>query len=154
MFFITDVDAGTLLFFGSARSNSRAEYERKLTEMKAKGEDTTRMEKTAWMCDVHEKVTCLASKLAKFLTSSDLTNIAILTGGGPGMMEAANQGVHGVAPDLSIGMGISLPFEPSLNPFVNPDLAFEFHYFFTRKVSGERSQTSASITLDFNVPYP
>eukprot|EP00520_Triparma_pacifica_P001971 CAMPEP_0118653244 /NCGR_PEP_ID=MMETSP0785-20121206/11732_1 /TAXON_ID=91992 /ORGANISM="Bolidomonas pacifica, Strain CCMP 1866" /LENGTH=291 /DNA_ID=CAMNT_0006545783 /DNA_START=71 /DNA_END=946 /DNA_ORIENTATION=- len=124
---------GTVLFFGSARSRTRAQFDKKLAEMKANGEDITRMQKTEWMCDIHEKVTCLSSKLAKFLVESDLTNIAILTGGGPGMMEAANEGVYGVSPDLSMGMGISLPFEPSLNPYVHPDLAFEFHYFFTRK---------------------
>jgi len=49
------------------------------------------------------------------------------------MMEAANQGAFKVNPNKCIGMGISLPFEPSLNPYVTPELAFEFHYFFTRK---------------------
>ena len=50
------------------------------------------------------------------------------------MMEAANHGASLVPGALSIGMGISLPFEPGLNAYVTPDMAFEFHYFFTRKL--------------------
>jgi uncharacterized protein (TIGR00730 family) len=56
----------------------------------------------------------------------------ITTGGGPGMMEAANQGAVD-AGGLSIGLGISLPSEQGLNDFVSPSLGFEFHYFFLRK---------------------
>ena len=56
---------------------------------------------------------------------------SIITGGGPGAMEAANRGARDVGVP-SIGLGIELPFEQSLNPFV--DLPLEFHYFFVRKV--------------------
>ena len=59
--------------------------------------------------------------------------LVVCTGGGPGIMEAANRGAASVKNGLSIGMGITLPFENGLNPFVSRDLAFEFHYFFTRK---------------------
>ena len=101
--------------------------------MKAAGEDSTRFEKTKFMCEYHEKITQLAHKVATFLEQPRFQKVGILTGGGPGMMEAANQGAYQVNPNKSIGMGISLPFEPSLNPYVTPELAFEYHYFFTRK---------------------
>ncbi|EPY19930.1 lysine decarboxylase domain-containing protein [Strigomonas culicis] len=62
-----------------------------------------------------------------------INDLVVTTGGGPGFMEAANKGAASVAGTKTIGMGISLPFEKGLNPFVSDDLAFEFHYFFSRK---------------------
>jgi len=59
--------------------------------------------------------------------------LLICTGGGGGLMEAANKGAAQVSGAKSIGMGISLPFSPGVNPYVTPELGFEFHYFFTRK---------------------
>ena len=48
-------------------------------------------------------------------------------------MEAANKGASSIKGAKSLGLGISLPFEAGLNRYVSPELAFEFHYFFTRK---------------------
>jgi len=56
----------------------------------------------------------------------------VATGGGPGMMCAANKGAA-MENAPTVGFGISVPFEDGLNPYVSPELAFEFHYFFTRK---------------------
>jgi len=59
--------------------------------------------------------------------------MVVITGGGPGIMEAANRGAHDVG-GQSIGMNIVLPFEQYPNPYITPELCFQFHYFAVRKM--------------------
>ncbi len=57
----------------------------------------------------------------------------IVTGGGPGIMEAANRGAQD-AGAMSIGLNISIPYEQAPNPYITPELSFKFHYFAMRKM--------------------
>lgn len=57
----------------------------------------------------------------------------VMTGGGPGIMEAANRGAHDTGA-LSIGLNIALPHEQAPNPYISPELCFQFHYFALRKM--------------------
>tara|TARA_R110000824_G_scaffold20817_4_gene78011 strand:+ start:1218 stop:1985 length:768 start_codon:yes stop_codon:yes gene_type:complete len=83
--------------------------------------------------DVYIQGHHLSHEIGKWLVSDETTDdIAIGSGGGPGLMEAVNRGAH-EAGAPSVGMGISLPFEQENNEYVHPELDFEFHYFFTRK---------------------
>lgn len=67
------------------------------------------------------------------LVSSHRHDLVIMTGGGPGIMEAANRGAYDVGAK-SIGLNIHLPHEQYPNPYITPDLCFRFHYFAVRKL--------------------
>jgi len=98
----------TIVFFGSARFKSTDSYYRKAKE--------------------------LSNKLTKWNMENftDEHRYVITSGAGPGIMEAANKGAH-EAGGMSIGLGISLPFEQTNNKWITKGLNFVFHYFFMRK---------------------
>ncbi|MFL0795925.1 MAG: TIGR00730 family Rossman fold protein [Cellvibrionaceae bacterium] len=78
-----------------------------------------------------------AQELARVITEYTVENmtdqLVIITGGGPGIMEAANRGAY-EAGGKSIGLSIVLPFETDPNPYITPELCFQFHYFALRKM--------------------
>jgi len=134
-----------VMFFGSARARPKDQYEAALAEAKVKvsanPEDASaqaalvRLEKQAFLVPMWDVTKELARRLTEWSAARSKQGqpaYVVGTGAGPGMMEAANRGAW-EAKGPSIGFGISLPFEDRLNPFVTPELGFEFHYFFTRK---------------------
>jgi uncharacterized protein (TIGR00730 family) len=134
----------TIVFFGSARIKSRAESGRRLQEIQA---EIRRSDRAAKKLEerLHEaqidfqmsKYYEDAVELSRLLTQWSLSlpgghRFVICSGGGPGIMEAANRGAR-LAGGPSIGLNISLPFEQASNRYVSKNLSFEFHYFFVRK---------------------
>jgi uncharacterized protein (TIGR00730 family) len=86
------------------------------------------------MSQYYEDAVELSKRLTKWSMALpvDEKRFIVCSGGGPGIMEAANKGAH-LANGHSIGLNISIPFEQFVNKYVDPKLAFEFHYFFMRK---------------------
>jgi uncharacterized protein (TIGR00730 family) len=124
----------TILVFGSARLVSRDEASRRLKAADAGGGDLARAKADLKMSRYYEATRELAHRLTEWSKNLQETDrrFVICSGGGPGIMEAANRGAS-EAKGENIGLGISLPFEQQVNPYVTRKLAFEFHYFFTRK---------------------
>jgi len=78
-----------------------------------------------------------ARKLSRLISESsgcaDCPQLHVVTGGGPGIMEAANRGAHEAGYE-SVGLNIVLPHEQAPNPYITPELCFQFHYFAMRKM--------------------
>jgi uncharacterized protein (TIGR00730 family) len=133
----------TVVFFGSARFHSRLDAERHLTGIEAdagKGatpEENRQLKQALASLDMaryYEDARHMAHLLTKWSIQipARRRRFVVTTGGGPGIMEAANLGAY-EAGGKTIGLNINLPFEQSPNPYITPSLNFEFHYFFMRK---------------------
>lgn len=135
----------TVTFFGSARSISYEEAKDKLQKLEEKIKKYNIPEEEVAEELEQAKVKLKLSKyydaseeLAYRITKWSMENVPtekqfyICTGGGPGMMEAANKGAKR-AGGKSMGFNISLPFEQSPNPYQTQEISYEFHYFFVRK---------------------
>ena len=146
----------TVVFFGSARFHGLDEANRELelldntgsvkpapTEEQparnASDEESSelrrkRAEAAVEMARYYEDARVLAYRLTKWAMTLKQTKerFVVTSGGGPGIMEGANRGAY-EAGGKTIGLNIKLPFEQVPNPYVTPELNFEFHYFFMRK---------------------
>lgn len=124
----------TILVFGSARLLPRDEADRHLDAAHAGGGDLAQADIDIRMSRYYEETRELCYRLTEWSKSLKESGrrFVICSGGGPGIMEAANRGAS-EAKGENIGLGISLPHEQGINPYVTRKLAFEFHYFFTRK---------------------
>ena len=134
--------ADTIVFFGSARLLPKDQAVKALNKFntldpkKTKGfaEKLRAAQHAVLMSDYYEDAVKLSKRLTEWSLgfNSSSNRFIICTGGGPGIMEAANKGAK-LAGGISIGLNISIPFEQFVNKYVSPDLSFEFHYFFMRK---------------------
>jgi uncharacterized protein (TIGR00730 family) len=124
----------TIVIFGSARVLP-AEQALKALETAKAGKDGSairRAETGVAMSHFYEE----ARRFAGIVTERSRqhsTPIYVVTGGGPGIMEAGNRGAHEVG-GKSIGLNIVLPHEQAPNPYITPELCFQFHYFALRKM--------------------
>jgi uncharacterized protein (TIGR00730 family) len=133
----------TVAIYGSARIDSAEAVARAAMQLerdRAANPDDPTLLRRARQLEVKRKQARYyeeARRFASLVTArsqcEDCPSLTIVTGGGPGIMEAGNLGAHEAGGD-SIGMNIVLPHEQFPNPFVSPQFCFQFHYFAIRKM--------------------
>ena len=134
----------TVVMFGSARTlplevakSQYAEAQALVARGECTGSECAARLRIAEMnlrsAPYYEACRKLAFEMTKWsLSLPEWQRFLVCSGGGPGIMEAANRGAF-EAGGRSVGLGIALPFEQSHNPYITPELDLEFHYFFVRK---------------------
>jgi uncharacterized protein (TIGR00730 family) len=126
----------TIVVFGSARVRDEATAQAALSEAQARGDARAIQAAQALVRNAHHytQARAFARLVAQYSQQCPTADrLFICTGGGPGIMEAANRGAHDEGA-LNVGLNIALPHEQSANPYVSPELNFKFHYFALRKM--------------------
>jgi uncharacterized protein (TIGR00730 family) len=124
----------TIVFMGSARILSREQAEEALRQAEGGKGELERLRMAVTMSAYYEAARELAFRLTQWSKELDQKErrFVVCTGGGPGIMEAANRGAA-EARGLNVGLTISIPTDEFDNQYVTRELAFHFHYFFMRK---------------------
>jgi uncharacterized protein (TIGR00730 family) len=124
----------TIVFMGSARLASREQAQEALEAAELAGGDLAIPKRQLELSVYYEAARELARRLTEWSKGlgEGSRRFLICTGGGPGIMEAANRGAS-EARGLNVGLAITLPMEEYQNAFISRELAFNFHYFFMRK---------------------
>jgi uncharacterized protein (TIGR00730 family) len=124
----------TIVIFGSARILPPADAASALELARASGDELVirRAEMALAMSRYYEEAQRFAELVTRRSETLD-TPVYVVTGGGPGIMEAGNRGAHQCG-GRSIGLNIVLPHEQAPNPYITPELCFQFHYFGLRKM--------------------